>query len=102
MARTIKPIADRVGSRAALRYYDFESFEPVLLEPHGGEPQGFFLIRGNREQLQRLRSDTRFRTILTRTGLVVEALSVIDAYIGDALDDQMDLYGEQVAAQLSS
>ena len=81
---------------------EIESFEPVLLEPHGGELQGFFLIRGSREQLQLLRADARFRAILARAGLVVDALGVIDAYIGNGLADQMNVYGEQVEAQLSS
>jgi hypothetical protein len=81
---------------------EIESFEPVLLDAHGGELQGFFLIRGTREQLVRLRAEKRFRTLVARAGLVVEALGVVDAYIGSGLADQMDLYGEQVEAQLSS
>jgi len=74
----------------------------VLLEPHGGDLHGFFLIRGSREQLGRLRVDDRFRTIIARAGLVVDGLGVVDAHIGSGLAGQMDLYGAQVDAQLSA
>ncbi len=81
---------------------EIETFETVLLDAHSGELQGFFLIRGSRAQLARVRADHRFRTIIARGGLVVDALGVVDAHIGSGLADQMDLYGEQVEAQLSS
>jgi hypothetical protein len=81
---------------------EIESFEPVLLEPHGGDLQGFFLIRGTREQLVRLRADERFRSLVARAGLVVDAIGVVDAHIGNGLAGEMSLYTEQVQAQLSS
>src|SRR5579872_97524 len=33
---------------------EIESFEPVLLEPHGGELDGFFLLRGDQDKLARI------------------------------------------------
>lgn len=72
----------------------------MLLEPHGGELQGFFLIRGSREQLDRARASDEFRRVTARAGLVVDALGVVDAHIGQGLADQMDLYGAQVEAQM--
>jgi hypothetical protein len=32
---------------------EIESFEPVLLELHGGDLNGFILIRGDRDKLNR-------------------------------------------------
>ena len=32
---------------------EIESFEPVFLEPHGGDLGGFILIRGDAEKLSR-------------------------------------------------
>ena len=34
---------------------EIESFEAVLLEPHGGELGGFLLLRGEAEKLDRVR-----------------------------------------------
>jgi hypothetical protein len=30
---------------------EIESFEPVALEPHGGDLSGFFLLRGDQDKL---------------------------------------------------
>ena len=38
-----------------------ESIEPVFLEPHGGDLQGFFFLRGEAEKLATLRVDDEFR-----------------------------------------
>ncbi len=81
---------------------EIESFEPVLLEPHGGDLGGFFLIRGDRDQIERLRAHEDFRRINTRAGLVVDGLGVIEAYVGSGLADQLTLYREQMAKQLSA
>ena len=81
---------------------EIESFEPVLLEPHGGDLDGFFLIRGDRDQIDRLRAHDDFRRITTRAGLVVDGLGVIGAYVASGLDVQMTLYQEQVERQLSA
>ncbi len=79
---------------------ELESFDSALLDPHGGELRGFFLLRGTREQLDRLRDHDEFKRINARAGLVVEHFGVIAAYIGERLADQMDLYGHEVEAQL--
>ena len=107
-ARAREPQALELWEEAA-RFYaeldqsgEIESFEPVLLEPHGGDLGGFFLIRGDRDQIERLRGHEDFRRINTRAGLVVEGLGVIEAYVGSGLADQLALYREQMAQQLSA
>ncbi len=81
---------------------EIESFEPVLLEPHGGDLGGFFLLRGERERLDRLRHDREFRRLSARAGLVVEGFGVVGAHLGDALGEQLEIYGGQVEDQLAS
>jgi hypothetical protein len=81
---------------------EIESFEAVLLEPHGGELSGFFLLRGERERLDRLRGDEEFRRINARAGLVVEHFGVVGGHVGGGLADQLELYGRQVEAQLGA
>lgn len=81
---------------------EIESFEPVLLDPHCGEIDGFFLVRGTRDQLDRLRDHSEFQRLNARAGLVVDRFGVIGAHIGERLATQMDLYGHQVEAQLGS
>ena len=62
-----------------------ESFEPVALEPHGGELNGFLIIRGDRDKLNQLRASDEFTRLNNRAGMVVDNLGVIGAYIGEGL-----------------
>jgi hypothetical protein len=77
---------------------EVERFETVLLGPHGGGLAGFFLIAGTPEQCSALRERDDFQRILTRAGLVVADLGVVDAVAGDAVGDQIGIYQEAIAA----
>ena len=75
-----------------------ESAEPVFLEQHGGDLNGFFFLRGDAEKLSALRVDEEFETIILRAGLVVDNLGVVGAAMGARLDRQMGAYTEAIAA----
>jgi hypothetical protein len=62
-----------------------EDFEVVLLTPHGGDLQGFALLRGNEEQIAKLRADEEFTRRIARADLIIESQGVIDAAIGDGI-----------------
>ncbi len=66
-----------------------ESFEPVFLEPHGGDLAGFFLLRGDPGRLAALRQDDAFLRVISRANLIVEGLGVVGANTGAAIEDQM-------------
>ena len=76
-----------------------ESFEPVLLEPHGGDLNAFLLVRGSQDQL---RAGEDFQRIVARAGLVLDGLGVVDAHIGEGLRARLSLYEQQVNEQLSA
>jgi hypothetical protein len=75
---------------------EIESFEPVLLEPHGGELTGFFLLRGDRDKIERVRSSEEFDRFTARGELIVEHLGIVGAMMGTRLMSQMALFSEQV------
>ncbi len=75
---------------------EIESFEPVLLEPHGGELSGFFLLRGDRDKIARVRSSEEFERFIARGELIVEHLGVVGAFLGTRLMSQMSVFAEQV------
>lgn len=75
---------------------EIESFEPVLLEPHGGELGGFFLLRGDRDKLAHLRNSEEFERLTLRAGLIVENLGVVGAALGDRLMSQIATFTQQV------
>jgi hypothetical protein len=73
-----------------------ESFEVVVLYPHGGDLAGFALLRGSGESLDRIRASDEFNRLVARAGLVVEGLGVVSAALGNSLGPQMQLFREQV------
>lgn len=88
----------------ALAYYqscqeggEIESFEVVLLSPHGGGLGGFFLLRGSTEQCSALRERDEFQRILTRAALVVQELGAVAAATGDGVGEQLAVYQAAVA-----
>ncbi|CAN5789192.1 hypothetical protein BH24ACT25_BH24ACT25_10140 [soil metagenome] len=72
------------------------SFDGVLLEPHGGDLAGFFLLRGSTEQIGSLRSSEDFLQLMTRAGLIVEGLGVVGAFHGESLGQQIGTYQQAI------
>jgi len=68
---------------------EIESFEPVLLEPHGGELSGYFLLRGDRAKLARVRASDEFERLTVRAGLIVDNLGIVGAALGERLMSQI-------------
>jgi hypothetical protein len=77
---------------------EIESFEPVFLEPHGGDLGGFILIRGDAEKLSKLRVSEQFTQFTIRAGLCVESIGVVGADMNERLQSQMAFYTDQIGA----
>jgi hypothetical protein len=73
-----------------------EDFEVALLEPHGGDLQGFALLRGSEEQIAALRADEEFARRLVRADQIIESLGVINALIGEGLARGMAQYQGEI------
>lgn len=89
----------------SLHYYQslvddgvIESFEPVLLYPHGGDLNGFLLIRGTSESLNALLDNVTFQRLLVKAQWSVDGIGVIKGTTGEALVGQMAMFAEQAAA----
>jgi hypothetical protein len=73
-----------------------ESFEPALLEPHGGDLGGFILLRGTAEQIAAVHGSEEFQSVQNRARLIVNNVGVIRALIGASLASGMTDYMKQV------
>jgi hypothetical protein len=71
-----------------------ESFDVLLLGPHGGDLAGFVVLRGDRKALADVRFSEEFERLAARATAIIDSLGVIPAYGGDALSAQMSLLGE--------
>lgn len=69
-----------------------ESFEPVLLSRHGGDFNGFILLRGERARLDALRSSQEFITLVVRAEICLDGFGVIDAYVGAGVQRIMQIW----------
>jgi hypothetical protein len=77
-----------------------ESFEVVLLYPHGGDLYGFALLRGSHDQLNEVGGDEEFLRLTTRAGMVVEGLGVVRAAVDEGLQQQIQLF-QQAASEFA-
>jgi hypothetical protein len=65
------------------------SFEPVFLEAHGGDFNGFWLVKGTHQQIDQLRREDEFVDIVMRALHCVDGFGVNGAYSGQQLIGEM-------------
>lgn len=73
-----------------------DDFEVVLLTPHGGDLDGFALLRGSADQIGSLQSDEEFDRHVTRADLIVDNQGVVRAFINQGLADAMSRYQGEI------
>jgi hypothetical protein len=69
-----------------------EGFDVVLLAPHGGDMNGFVVLRGDRQALEDIRFSDEFERLLVRAASIIDAPGVVPAYTGEALGQQLGLF----------
>jgi hypothetical protein len=71
-----------------------DSFETVLLSAHGGDLNGFILIRGEAGKLAAVQASEEWMRFNTRAGLVLEGNGVVPGVTGDMVMQWMNLWTE--------
>lgn len=69
-----------------------KSFDTVLLDVHGGDMNGFFLLRGEPSKLDALISSTEWTTHMTRAALHLDGAGAVRGVTGDMVMERMDLW----------
>ena len=69
-----------------------QAFDVVFLDAHGGDLNGFFLIKGESAELDRLRSTTDWITHITRASLHLDGAGVIEGVTGDEIMKRMAIW----------
>jgi hypothetical protein len=72
------------------------SMEVSLLDPHGGDLGGFFMVHGSEAQCAALTNDEEFRRASIDASLIVENFGVVPAVTGDAVGREMAMYVEAI------
>lgn len=73
-----------------------ESFEPVLLEPHGGSVNGFFLIKGANDKLAALTSSPEWVQHQTRAMLHLDGAAVWRGVVGAGVNERMGIWMQAI------
>ena len=73
-----------------------EDMDVTLLDPHGGELGGFFMVHGSAEQCTALQMDEEFRRACIDASLIVDHFGVVPAATGAAVAEEMTMYAEAV------
>ena len=94
--RAVQVFNESVEYWSGLQGEKIEDFEVVLLTPHGGDLQGFVLLRGSEDQIRALRMDEEFQRRVTRADMIVESQGVVDAAIGDGIARAMGQYQSEI------
>ena len=68
------------------------AFDIVFLDAHGGDLNGFLLIKGESAKLDTLRSTTDWITHITRASLHLEGVGVIHGVTGDEIVKRMAIW----------
>lgn len=72
-----------------------ESVEVVALEPHGGDLEGFVLVKGDKEALARLRVADEFVRVIVGVQLVHQKVGVVWAYTGAEMQTLFEAWSRQ-------
>ena len=71
-----------------------DSFETVLLGAHGGDLNGFVLIRGEAGKLQAVQASEEWMKFNSRAGLMLEGNGVVAGATGDMVMQWMGVWTE--------
>jgi hypothetical protein len=74
-----------------------DSFEPVILRPHGGDLNGFFLIRGDAARLSELKTTDAWKDWEVWGTLNLEGYGVNEAVLGEGVVEMIQRYAKQAA-----
>ena len=69
-----------------------QSFDVVFLDAHGGDMNGFFLIRGESGKLGELVASADWVTHMTRAMLHLEGSGAVPGVTGEAVTERMKLW----------
>ena len=75
-----------------------QGFDVVFLDPHGGDLNGFFLVRGDSGSLDALTATTEWAEHMTRATLHLEGSGAVRGSTGDSASARMEIWRKHVSS----
>ena len=76
-----------------------QAFDTVFLDPHGGDMNGFFLIRGEPQKLDALAGSADWIAHMIRAGLHLQGHGAVRGVTGQAVMERMALWTKTLPPQ---
>ncbi|NIN00455.1 MAG: hypothetical protein GTO24_20955 [candidate division Zixibacteria bacterium] len=73
-----------------------ESFEAVILSLHGGDLNGFIMLKGTAEKLAEIREDNVFLDLVVEAGYCLEGFGTVFGYIGEGVTDVISRWSKLI------
>jgi hypothetical protein len=87
----------------AMEYYaksqsegKIESYEPVILSAHGGDLNGFILIKGDAQKLSEFKREDTYIEYVTEAGFCTEGFGIIDGSVGETVTDILSRWSKLI------
>jgi len=74
-----------------------ESFEPVLLDAHGGDLNGFIVLRGEFDKLHGLKNLDKWIDLNARASYCIQDFGVVEGAINAGLQKRMTLWNKVIS-----
>jgi len=75
-----------------------KSFDTVFLDTHGGDMNGFFLIRGESAKLDAVVSSAEWVAHMTRAAIHLDGAGAVRGVTGEMIMERMDLWTKLIPA----
>ena len=73
-----------------------EGMDVCLLDAHGGDLGGFFMVHGSQAQCSAMADDDEFRRAVVDATLIAENFGVVPARTGEAVGPEMSMYTDAI------
>ena len=73
-----------------------EGMDVSLLDAHGGDLGGFFMVHGSEAQCAALPHDEEFRRAVIDASLIVDNFGVVPAVTGEGVGREMGMYSDAI------
>ena len=74
-----------------------DSFEPALLSSHGGDLNGYIILRGDADKLAGIQEDDTFINLVVEAEYCLDGFGVVTGYIGDSIMDRLSRWSKLFA-----
>ena len=75
-----------------------ESFEPIMLTPHGGDLNGFITLKGDAKKLAEVREEATFIEYSIEGGYCLEGFGIVSGYVGEGMKDTFSQWAKLIGS----